>query len=161
MREYKFRGKRRSDGEWLYGDLVHRGSSTYIFPPDGLGSADNYEVDPATVGAYVGLKDKNGRDIYEGDIATERMGFGTSGKHPRAKGPFVVCPGVVDRLPNGRYYLSDALNKDERRRLIAGNKTDWYRRFLDWYVWKGEWPIEVIGNRFDTPSLLGGEPDEA
>jgi|UniRef100_UPI003FD865BA uncharacterized phage protein (TIGR01671 family) len=66
MREIKFRGKRLDNGEWIEGDLLRMNGHWFIFldpAPEGI---DKYAVDPATVGEFTGLKDKNGKEIYEG-----------------------------------------------------------------------------------------------
>jgi len=121
MREIKFRG-RDEQGRWHFGMLRQwRDQSFAIETTQGL--AVDF-VDPATVGQFTGLKDFDGKEIYEGDVLL----FVTA----RIRTPFVVTFfGAAFRghflEKNGDYYTLEYLLQNE---------------------------VRVIGNIHDNPELL-------
>ena len=141
MTEILFRGKRLQGGNWIEGyffksDINKKeresGKATLIFTPD----CDTFIMVPEchnsfmvvsdTVGQYTGLKDKNGKRIFEGDVAKVLQG----------KDKDIAYVG----FENGAFMLYPK----------TGNI---YERTL-WEYWYNDWDVEVIGNITDNPELL-------
>lgn len=145
MRTIKFRGKCAKDsrfaGEWVYGSCVQCEKSDDVLITSAINDrcSCTYHVDPATVGQFTGLTDKNGKEIYEGDIVSHPWKDPIFGDLVET-GQFVhstICFNngafVVNYRLQGEYiYLQDFL------RLKC---------------------LEVIGNIHDNPELLeeGGD----
>ena len=119
-REILFRGKTKS-GDWFFGDLEHIEGYIYVRA---------MRVIPETVGQYMGLKDKNGVKILEGDIVRDNFGN----------------IGVITYLEHFaewriRFYKG---REDLLCELGVGISSWVYPKMM----------LEVIGNIHDNPELL-------
>ena len=134
QREIKFRGKRLIDGTWIYGGFM----KTQRINKYQVGGTSRYNtIIPETLGQYVGIHDKNGREIYEGDIIKSHYGsiyivkyFADWGSFS-LKLVFLNTEGKLSRA-TGRQHLY---------------KNDCTR-------------LEILGNIWDNPDLLGGSDEE-
>lgn len=146
-RKIKFRGKRFDNGEWVVGSLLSIEDTCFIieegdFDFDYRTEAHAFwfdctqkEVDPDTIGQFTGLLDKNGKEIYEGDILRSPLGnvvivkFGYKEhivKHDIFTDSFAAYGWIVENVKNG---ITDFLDNE----FLQG---------------------EVIGNIHDNPSLI-------
>lgn len=164
MREILFRGKRKDNGEWIYGYLVNGSdwltgeSITAIIETDALFYPRNeivsYEiVDPKTVGQWTGMYDKNNVKIFEGDIMSTRK-TGTTIK--KLKGYYGYdSDGYPQKIPGyeGESEYRYTCEKDSLAKVVFNPCTGGF------YLIGGDKAInaicnEVVGNIHDNPELL-------
>lgn len=150
MREIKFRGKRLDNGEWVYGYLhLPIGGENLMIQ---VSNTDSFAVIPDTVGQFTGLHDKNGKEIYEGDVLFVRewknLAIGIFDHEEREQFSLEDCKGEL-------LYESQRVVCFEEGSICAG---DYYISTLwDKQDKRHQYPIfevEVIGNIHDNTELL-------
>lgn len=141
MRKIKFRGISTHSGEWVYGNFIHSkrfaacGNEFRIHNQEtGLES----DIIPETVGQFTGLWDKNGREIYEGDILHVNKPY----TYLKGKDIHIIKWQETDSAFGYFNVRTNFFDTDRTGHLIkiGSNK-------------HGSW-CEIIGNIHDNPELL-------
>ena len=152
MREILFRGKRKDNGYWIYGNFNFypdinrtfiRKNNKELLPSFQTSLED--EVISKTVGQYTGLADKNGTKIFEGDVIKSDNG--------RISAISVVLYGKFE--PKHFYDLIERYVRPRPTEKLYGlfaKSTEGEEMLLS----ECSHLIEVIGNIHDNPELLEG-----
>ena len=168
MREIKFRGKAKMSIEelnelglkhengWVYGHLVMYGKTPYIvgdfIEVDSEYTVNEFwaEVIPDTVGQFVGLKDKNGKEIYEGDIVSGESFESSMLRHWRS--------GLLKHLDYEVEYAPEiyTIGYHEASFKIFDLRGRWVA-VLNHHVSSMVDDLQVIGNIYENQELLEGD----
>lgn len=145
-REILFRGKRKDNGEWIYGDLRHisDGHGGYILCiVDNTNGRNNdvtdVEVVLETVGQFTGYCDESQHNAFEGDILSYCSGlnYGVI-KYGRYSSPFSIGQDIG-------FYVEWVSDRDRNI----------HRKDLGYWLSAGT--AEIVGNIHDNPELLKKE----
>jgi uncharacterized phage protein (TIGR01671 family) len=118
-RNIKFKAKKLNSCEWVEGDLVHIGNRVCIggdHLKDGI-----TDVDPSTVCMFTGLRDRDGKEIWEGDIVRDNYDL--------------LC---IDNL-----YEVVYIEEEGTFAFKSLDKVDNYEPFVNLFK------VYVVGNKFD------------
>lgn len=130
MIEVKFKGKSKCSDRWMYGDLLRNEEGSFaIVPPFQLNSRNecsDFEVFEETICQFSGVCDKDGKEIYYGDILKH---IGKHGEHIRHVAYHNGC--FIMKSDEDEYYTTLDLH-------VKGGRIDW----------------EVVGNIYDDNKLL-------
>lgn len=131
---YLFKAKRLDNGEWVVGFYAYIHKKHYIYTGQLIHSglydvAERFEVDSSTICQCTGSKDKNGNLIWENDICDRKEEY----------------PEIV-KYNNGDWTLDYSYSKGKESGYCYCN--------LGFYALERKC-VEVIGNIFDNPELLG------
>lgn len=136
MREILFRGKRIDNGEWVCGyyickqDPLLPGIDTNVIVTFDENSMSVWnKVDPATVGQYTGLTDKNGMKIFEGDILFDEIRV----RKDKNNEWIYRRPKYVVLFQDGEFCLKTIYNRVVSKRTCR---------------------LSVIGNIYDSPKFF-------
>lgn len=154
-REIKFRGKTIKTGRWLYGNLQvpsKEGVPYYMFDEEKF----QCEVDAETIGQYTGLKDKNGKEIYEGDILRIEEFWNESGPIEKSEEFYEVFSLEDMKGEKQREYTTPVSWEDGAFVFSIDRKVDadLSALFGDMRLSFPIFIFEVIGNIHDNPELL-------
>ena len=125
MRTIKFRGKITGDDKWVYGSLVYSKKEDQYYIVEQEGEELSWEVDKESVGQSTGLLDKNGKEIFEGDIMGYKYWEDKRDEIKFLDGSFKLVPVQLNN------------DIDICRQEVIDRKN-----------------LFVIGNRFENPELL-------
>lgn len=142
MRDIAFRGKRKDNGEWVYG-AYFQGNIVERILID-INRPIMYDIDPKTVGQYTGLNDKNGKQIYEGDIvkcvSELYTNFGETPTGRYATDFYEILVKTDDSYCFGSRKIGRKIGKDYISTPVLKICAEKY--------------YEVIGNIYNNPELL-------